>query len=64
MLTFTDESCAVCVFRTAEDCRNFGPAEPKVKELVQGSFSTEWVDMNLARQVRAVVSALEIVRGS
>lgn len=37
--------------RSAEDCRNFGPQEPKVKQLIQGGYSNEWVDKNLARQV-------------
>ncbi|KAF8056223.1 CFAP77 [Scenedesmus sp. PABB004] len=37
-------------FRSAEDCRNCGPAEPPVRALVQGSYAREWVDRNVARQ--------------
>ncbi|WIA42582.1 hypothetical protein OEZ86_008559 [Tetradesmus obliquus] len=37
-------------YRSAEEVRNFGLAEPPVKGLVQGAYSHAWVDMNLARQ--------------
>jgi len=41
--------------RSAEDCRNCGPVEPRVRDLVQGAYLYKFVDFNAARAKGALL---------